>query len=169
MLQHCEEGFASRDGWVLVDDALRPRFDVNATSDWVWMKKAPDAALVMRTLAGSAQPQPIRGSYLDLYFFGNGLEHTANLGDWVKLSGPIPMLPRYALGPQFSRWYAYGEIDSLSNVQSGFGQHGVPLDVYVVDMDWHKTYGAWRHAAAAARVHVRGMRGRRDVTIRCAT
>ena len=27
-------------------------------------------------------------------------------------------------------------IDSMSNVLSGFGQHGVPLDVYVIDMDW---------------------------------
>lgn len=26
-------------------------------------------------------------------------------------------MPRYALGPQFSRWYAYGELDSLVNVQ----------------------------------------------------
>ena len=79
---------------------------------------------------------PQRFSYSDLYFFGNGLNHTANLGDYVKLSGPIPLLPRYTLGPQFSRWYPYGEIDSMSNVLSGFGQHGVPLDVYVVDMDW---------------------------------
>ena len=121
-MQHCEEGFASRDGWVLVDDSLRPRFDVNGTADdWVWMKKAPDTAL---TMVGQ---QPVRGSYQDLYFFGNGLEHTAQLGDFTKLSGPIPQLPRYALGPQFSRWYAYGEIDSTSNVQTGFGQHGVPL------------------------------------------
>jgi alpha-glucosidase (family GH31 glycosyl hydrolase) len=43
-------------------------------------------------------------------------------------------MPRYALGPQFSRWYAYGEIDSLVNVQAGFAAHGIPLDVYVIDM-----------------------------------
>lgn len=89
------------------------------------MKKAPDTALTMVAQPGGAQP--VRGSYQDFYFFGNGLEHTAQLGDYVKLSGPIPQLPRYALGPQFSRWYAYGEIDSTSNVQTGFGQHGVPL------------------------------------------
>ena len=57
-----------------------------------------------------------------------------NLNDYVKLGGPIPLMPRYALGPQFSRWYAYGEIDSLMNVQQGFAAHGIPLDVYVVDM-----------------------------------
>ena len=114
---------------------MRPRFDVNATSDWVWMKKAPDTALTMQLLPGSPHPQPIRGSYTDLYFFGHGLEHTLNLGDYVKLSGPIPQLPRYALGPQFSRWYAYGEIDSTSNVQTGFGAHGVPL---VRQLQWER-------------------------------
>ena len=55
---HCEEGFASRDGWVLVQDTLRPRFDgAQADKDWTWLKSAPPAGL-----KGD-------GSYIDLYFF----------------------------------------------------------------------------------------------------
>ena len=109
LFQHCEEGFASRDGWVLVDDSLRPRFDLDSHDDWVWMKKAPDTALRMVPVGHGGQMQPQRYSYVDFYLFANGLNHTANLGDFVKLSGPIPLLPRYTLGPQFSRWYPYGE------------------------------------------------------------
>ena len=45
MLQHCEEGFASKDGWVVVDDSLRPRFDLESNEDWVWMKKVGGACV----------------------------------------------------------------------------------------------------------------------------
>lgn len=78
LLQHCEEGFASRDGWVLVDDTLRPRFDTESVPDWTWVK--------------GPRPEALRsdgkfGGVSDLYFFGWGLNHMAAMGDWVKLSG----------------------------------------------------------------------------------
>jgi hypothetical protein len=56
---HCEEGFASRDGWVLVDDSFRPRFDTASTDpEWTWLKGPREDAL-----EGT-------GAYMDLYFFG---------------------------------------------------------------------------------------------------
>ena len=75
--QHCEEGFASRDGWVVVDDTLRPRFDRESVPDWTWVKGPRPEAL----------SRDGYGGVTDLYFFGWGLNHTATMGDWVKLSG----------------------------------------------------------------------------------
>lgn len=54
---HCEEGLASTDGWVIVDDSLRPRFDTrtdpaevkkspdtrHSDPEWPWVRGAPQA------------------------------------------------------------------------------------------------------------------------------
>jgi Glycosyl hydrolases family 31 len=131
---HCEEGFASKDGWIFFDDTLRPRFEIPSHSsgaehdDWTWPKSAKEGAI-----KGD-------GSYVDIYLFFNGLNHTQNLADYVSMAGKVPLLPRYALGPAFSRWYAYNEVESIQNVQEGFAAHGIPLDTLVVDMDWHPSY-----------------------------
>ncbi|ORY50561.1 hypothetical protein BCR33DRAFT_781262 [Rhizoclosmatium globosum] len=51
------------------------------------------------------------------------------------------MIPRYALGSWSSRYWAYNEAEFLRVVQT-YHQNRVPLDVLVVDMDWHKTFYA---------------------------
>ena len=122
---HCEEGLASRDGWVIVDDSLRPRMDLDAGSSGVpWPRGPPPAAL-----RGD-------GSYADLYVFAHGRNYTAAMGDFKDLSGTIPLLPRSALGPAFSRWFQWNDAENTAIVQAGFADHGIPLDTLVVDMDW---------------------------------
>jgi alpha-glucosidase (family GH31 glycosyl hydrolase) len=141
---HCEEGLVSIDGWVVVDDSIRPRFDTNedGSSDrhdrhsdktWDWVR-APPSQNVDAALAGRQMP------YQDLYFFGHGRNYSGALSDYVQLAGPIPLLPRYALGPGFSRWYAWNQGEEYSIMQDGFGAHGLPVDLLSVDMDWHFTY-----------------------------
>jgi hypothetical protein len=122
---HCEEGLASRDGWVIVDDGLRPRMDLNAEGSGIPWPRAPPAA----SLRGD-------GSYQDLYVFAHGRNYTAAVGDFKSLSGPIPLSPRHALGPAFSRWFQWNDAENLAIVQAGFADHGIPLDLLVVDMDW---------------------------------
>jgi alpha-glucosidase len=113
-----EPGLLSRDGWVLVDDTGRPLFD---TSAWPWVLPRP---------AGERQ---------DWYFFGYGHAYKDALGDFIKVAGKIPMPPRFAFGTWWSRYWAYTDREFEDLVEE-FRKHSVPLDVLVVDMDWHLTF-----------------------------
>ena len=72
----------------------------------------------------------------DLYFFGYLIDHKAALRDFYKLSGAVPMLPRYALGNWWSRYFKYTE-ESYKELMSKFREKDIPLAVSVVDIDWH--------------------------------
>mmetsp|Transcript_40633 Transcript_40633/g.97371 ORF Transcript_40633/g.97371 Transcript_40633/m.97371 type:complete len:938 (+) Transcript_40633:26-2839(+) len=127
---HCAMGVISRDGWALVDD----------TRTGVWAH-SPDSKWPLWSVpreADKAVPQ------VDWYLFAYGLDFKQALQDYVKLSGPIPMLPKFALGLWYSRWFGYSDLEMRDIVQQ-YEDRGIPLDVLVLDMDWHTTfYGdAW--------------------------
>ena len=113
-----EPGILSRDGWVLVDDSDRPLFD---NSDWPWV-----------AVRSSAKHQ-------DWYFFGYGHDYRKAMLDFTKVAGKIPMPPRFAFGLWWSRYWAYTD-EEFKNLVSEFRMHDVPLDVLVIDMDWHQTF-----------------------------
>jgi len=46
------------------------------------------------------------------------------------------MVPRYASGVWWSRWYNLNNLD-LIKVTEDYGNRAIPLDVFVIDMDWH--------------------------------
>jgi alpha-glucosidase (family GH31 glycosyl hydrolase) len=122
-------GLISRAGWVLVDDSTRPLFDsddfrftAGEKSPWPWVLQRP---------AGDRQ---------DWYFFGYGHDYRQALGDFIKVAGPIPLPPRFAFGAWWSRYWAYSDQE-LDELVRGFQQNSTPLDVLVIDMDWHRTYG----------------------------
>ena len=73
---------------------------------------------------------------VDLYFFGYGRDFAAALRDFHVLTGPIPLVPRFALGNWWSRYWAYDEREYLALMQK-FRDNGIPLSVAVIDMDWH--------------------------------
>jgi alpha-glucosidase (family GH31 glycosyl hydrolase) len=73
---------------------------------------------------------------LDVYFFGYGHDYVACLRDYVKITGPAPMLPRYILGNWWSRYWAYTQAE-LTALMQDFQDHDVPLSICIVDMDWH--------------------------------
>ena len=116
-----DDGVLSRDGWAVVDDAARPRLEPSASGPW------PAAA-------------PEAPGYQDLYLFAHGRDYRAALADFAAVSGPIPMPPRYAFGAWWSRNWAYTDREILA-LADDFDAYGVPLDVVVVDMDWHETFG----------------------------
>jgi len=125
-----DPGLVSRDGWVAVDDSTRPLFDSNdftftkgEDSPWPWVMQRP---------AGDRQ---------DWYFFGYGHDYKQALADFTKIAGPIPMPPRFAFGTWWSRYWAYSDQE-LDDLVRGFRNNNVPLDVFVIDMDWHLTFGA---------------------------
>ncbi|MBN1485790.1 MAG: alpha-glucosidase, partial [Chloroflexia bacterium] len=109
-----DAGLLSRDGWALVDDSRAIRF----STEEGWPQPAPDHELQ------------------DWYFFGYGHDYEQALADYTRFGGPIPLIPRFVLGAWWSRYWAYSAQD-LKNLVRGFERHGLPLDVLVIDMDWH--------------------------------
>jgi alpha-glucosidase (family GH31 glycosyl hydrolase) len=119
-----DPGLLSRDGWVLVDDSARPLFD---NSDWPWAMARPPTA-------DATKPR------LDWYLFAYGHDYRGALRDFTQVAGRIPLPPRFAFGVWWSRYWAYTDAELQQLVQE-FRDHAVPLDVLVIDMDWHPTFG----------------------------
>lgn len=74
----------------------------------------------------------------DLYFFSYGYAYQQALYDFFHLCGSTPLLPRYALGNWWSRFYRYSDQEYLE-LMSFFSGEKIPLSVAVVDMDWHES------------------------------
>jgi alpha-glucosidase (family GH31 glycosyl hydrolase) len=72
----------------------------------------------------------------DWYFFGYGHDYKQALGDFVRVAGRIPLPPRFAFGVWWSRYWAYTDQE-LDELVRGFRENDTPLDVLVIDMDWH--------------------------------
>lgn len=109
-----EQGLISRGGWTIVDDSHSLIFD---DSGW----------LVNR----EAQP----GTY-DLYIFGYDLSFGDAIRDYCEIAGAVPMVPRWALGNWWSRYWAYTDAE-LRQLMSDFRDYDIPLAVCIIDMDWH--------------------------------
>ena len=79
---------------------------------------------------------PRQGDGVDIYLFTYGNDYKEALNDFYRLTGKTPMLPRYALGNWWSRYYAYTE-DSYKELVTRFEKEKIPFSVGVIDMDWH--------------------------------
>ena len=55
-----------------------------------------------------------------------------------RLTGKPPMIPRYALGNWWSRFYKYS-AEELTSLMDDFRSRDIPFSVLMVDMDWHWT------------------------------
>lgn len=74
----------------------------------------------------------------DLYFFGYAQDYLSAITDYQRVSGKPDLLPRWALGNWWSRYWAYSDNDLLA-LMDEFSQRHIPLSVCIVDMDWHIT------------------------------
>ncbi|MFW6096477.1 MAG: TIM-barrel domain-containing protein, partial [Chloroflexota bacterium] len=111
-----DPGLLSRGGWVVVDDSRSLVFDEQG---WLANRSSNQLAL-------------------DLYFFGYGNDYQTCLQDYFKIAGAVPLLPRWALGNWWSRFWEYTQ-DELQTLMSDFRRREVPLSVCIIDMDWHLT------------------------------
>lgn len=109
-----ESGLMSLNGYTVLDDSA--------------------TALITQDLWAEPRTEGVK----DLYFFGYGHDYMQCLRDFYRLSGQVPLLPRFAFGNWWSRFYKYSEKTYLE-LMDRFGAHGIPLSVAVVDMDWHLT------------------------------
>ena len=140
-----EPGLCSRDGWSLFDDSSG--VVIHPEDGWV-----------------SARPPQ---SEQDWYFFGYGHAYTDALAEYRLFGGAVPLIPRYVLGVWWSRFWPYSASD-LEQLVNDFAEHDMPLDVLVVDMDWHLpghwTGYTWNHdlfpdpPTFLQRMHERGLR-----------
>jgi alpha-glucosidase (family GH31 glycosyl hydrolase) len=79
---------------------------------------------------------PRDGGKTDLYFFGYGRDYLAALRAFYAVSGATPVLPRFALGNWWSRFYPYSS-EAYVALMTRFAAEGIPFSVAVLDMDWH--------------------------------
>ncbi|MDD9206060.1 glycoside hydrolase family 31 protein, partial [Georgenia sp. 10Sc9-8] len=93
-----------------------------------------DSASLLMTQDGWVRPRPGGGE--DLYFFGHGRDYAAVLREFFRLTGPSPLLPRWALGNWWSRYHPYSDQEYL-DLMDRFSRAGIPFSVAVLDMDWH--------------------------------
>ena len=116
-----EDGILSRDGWAIVDESSRHLLE-KVDSPWEnWIAERPE------------------GDRIDWYIFAYGHDYPAALGDFVKVAGRIPLPPKYTLGYWWSRYWIFTD-DEILDLGREMRSRGVPMDVMIVDMDWHYTY-----------------------------
>ena len=121
-----EDGILATDGWTLLDDSKGLLFDDDP--EWPWVKEREDA-----------------DDSQDYYFMAYGHDYKAALSDYITFAGRVPMPPRYVFGYWWSRYWAYSDAE-MRQVVEDFRNYDIPLDVLVVDMDWHWTEegrGGW--------------------------
>ncbi len=110
---YLNEGVLSVDGWYFLDDAKRHVL----TKDWVARNPRTDD--------------------MDGYLFAYGTDYKAALRALTKISGDVPMPRKYVLGSWYSRYWPYTSKEYREIVEE-YKQHDFPLDIMVMDMDWHK-------------------------------
>lgn len=109
-----EHGIIGKNGFSLLDDS---RSLVLTEDGWVETRQ---------------------GEGTDLYFWGYGHDYKEALKDFFFLCGSSPMIPRYALGNWWSRFYPYTQ-ESYLQLMDRFQKEEIPFSVCVIDMDWHVT------------------------------
>ncbi len=107
-----DRGVVSRFGYSVIDDS---RSQILLEDGWI---------------------EPRKKGLRDLYFFGYGHDYKGALRDFYALCGKTPMLPRFALGNWWSRYYKYTE-ESYLQLMDRFAKENLPFTVAVIDMDWH--------------------------------
>ncbi len=115
-----EDGLLATDGWTLIDDSRN--FLFNDDPEWEWVEKRPD------------------NDSQDWYFLAYGHDYKAALKDFTLFAGKIPLPPRYTFGYWWSRYWVYSDKE-LRTLVKKFRDYDIPLDVLVIDMDWHYTDG----------------------------
>lgn len=117
-----EQGILSRAGWSLIDDSQRHVLTPDGSEWEEWIEARPE------------------GDRQDLYLFAYGHDYKQALADYALVAGRAPMPPKYTLGYWWSRYWQYSDnefVDLVNKLKS----MDVPIDVLIVDMDWHETWG----------------------------
>ena len=110
-----QDGLFSMDGWAVISDKGSMLLGEDG---WIKMREDREAE--------------------DFYFFAYGKDYLGCLKDYYKLTGATPILPKFAMGNWWSRYYKYTEKSYLE-LMDRFEKEEIPFTVGVIDMDWHIT------------------------------
>jgi len=116
-----EKGIISRDGWAIVDESAREVLQKNDSRWGEWIAARPE------------------GDRQDLYIFAYGHDYKAALRDFTLVAGRIPLPPKYVFGYWWSRYWQYSDFEFI-DLAKEIRSHGIPMDIMVVDMDWHDIF-----------------------------
>ncbi len=114
------EGILSRQGGHFLPD--EPRVYWNPASKWIENRS--------------------RSVWFDGYFFAYGSDFKGALKDFIKVFGPIPMVPRWTFGFWYSRWYPY-KAQEFVDLAKRYRKAGIPIDVMIIDTDWRDGWGGY--------------------------
>jgi alpha-glucosidase (family GH31 glycosyl hydrolase) len=106
-------GLLSRAGYFLYDDSAS-------------MALGADGWLAERASGG-----------FDWYLFAYGRDFVQALADLALVFGPTPLPPRYSFGCWYSRYPTFNQ-KGLETLVEDFEKQGLPLDVLVLDLEWHQ-------------------------------
>lgn len=109
-------GVLSRDGMALLDDSHTMLFERDG---WIAPRRS-----------GKKEERS------DEYIFMYGHDYREAMRAFFAVSGSQPLLPRFAMGNWWSRYHRYDEKEYLE-LHDHFENDDVPMNVAVVDMDWH--------------------------------
>ena len=117
-----ETGLLSRSGWALIDDSGKPLI-VPTDSHWnEWVAERSE------------------GERQDWYFLAYGHDYKKALADYQKVAGRAMLPPKSTLGYWWSRYWQYSD-DEMVDIVDKLRSYDIPIDVLIVDMDWHDTFG----------------------------
>jgi len=117
-----DKGVISKDGWAVIDESERQVMAAD-DSDWHnWVAERDSSAKQ------------------DLYMFAYGHDYKAAVSDFTKIGGKIPLPPKYSLGYWWCRYWQYSDFEFI-NLAKEIRSFDIPIDVMVLDMDWH--YISW--------------------------
>lgn len=108
-----DDGLFSKDGFTVIDDSET----VILREGWINERKEENQ---------------------DFYFLVFGHDYKTGLKQYYQLSGYTNLIPRYAYGNWWSRYWPYNEAE-INDVLDNFDKRNIPLSVCIVDMDWHLT------------------------------
>lgn len=109
-------GVLSRDGFAVLDDSKTMLFEDDG---WIAPRRPGD-----------------KKERSDEYIFLYGHDYREAVRAYFAVSGSQPLLPRFAMGNWWSRYHRYDEEEYLE-LHDHLDRDDVPINVAVVDMDWH--------------------------------
>ncbi|MCI5745501.1 MAG: hypothetical protein MR270_04385 [Erysipelotrichaceae bacterium] len=73
---------------------------------------------------------------IDVYVFAYGHNFQDAVKAFYKISGNVPLVPRFALGNWWSRYHDYTDVE-YEYLMDRFLKNNIPITVATIDMDWH--------------------------------
>jgi len=124
--QELPDGLLSRDGWYLLDDSGQPLLKEG------WIEQRPGGM----PLKSKIFKESAANSDLDWYLFTYGSDYKAALRTLSDISGKVPIPRKHILGSWYCRWHPY-TAEQFRKIVQEYKDHDFPLDILVMDMDWH--------------------------------